>query len=160
MKCTRYRFAFAGMVGLCAIQACTYEVIPEPENCINPPALQLVSISDAGCGEPTGAIQVEASGGEAPYIFRINANRDNPDGKFEGLFASTYAITVEDSKGCSNLLAVEVKNQDGLNISVATVNSACGTQNGSIQVLAEGGAEPYQFRLGKQAFQANSVLRD
>lgn len=146
----------SGIVLVCAIQACTYEVIPEPENCANPPALQLVSVASTGCGVASGSIQVQASGGEAPYVFRINAAGDKTEGKFDGLVAGNYNITVEDSKGCTNLLAVEVKNQDGLNITVETGNAACGTHSGSIKILAEGGAEPYQFQINEQAFQGNN----
>lgn len=148
----------SGIALVCIIQACTYEVIPEPENCANPPALQLVSVSGTGCGVADGSIQVQASGGEAPYVFRINDIGDKTEGRFDDLVAGNYNITVEDSKGCTQLLAVEVKNQDGLNITVAADNAACGTNSGSIQILAEGGVAPYEFRINDQTFQGNSLF--
>ncbi len=140
------------------MQACTYDVVPAPEDCSDPPVIQLISVEDASCGVASGAIQVQASAGEAPYVFRINGEGANAEGKFNNLKAGNYSVTVADNKGCTHTLEVQVNNQDGLNVTVETTEAACGTAEGSIRIHAEGGEEPYQFKLDQQAFQSSSTF--
>ncbi|WKN43847.1 SprB repeat-containing protein [Tunicatimonas pelagia] len=143
---------------LALLYSCTYEVVPEPQNCDNAPALQLLTVTDADCGLASGAVQVEASGGEAPYLFRINDGSEQSDGLFSGLSAGSHIITVEDANGCEGTLEVQVANRDGVNTTVAKVDASCGSTDGQINVSAEGGAAPYQFRINDQPFQSNRIF--
>lgn len=138
------------------LAACTYDVVPEPQNCDAPPSLQLVSVTEASCGLASGAVQVQADGGVAPYTFRINEEEEQATGNFSELTAGSHIVTVEDANGCEESLVVQVDNQDGVNTTVAAVDAACGSTNGRIEVTAEGGATPYQFRINEQAFQSAS----
>jgi hypothetical protein len=135
------------------LSACTYDVVPEPQNCDAPPRPQLVSATEASCGLASGAVQVQADGGIAPYTFRINEEREQATGNFSELSAGSHIVTINDSKGCEGSLVVQVANQDGVNTTVATVDAACDSANGRIEVMAEGGVPPYQFRINEQTFQ-------
>lgn len=138
------------------LSACTYDVVPEPQNCDAPPSLQLVSTTEASCGLASGAVQVKADGGVAPYTFRVNGEREQTNGIFSELGAGSHTVTVEDANGCEGILIVQIANQDGVNTTVATVDASCGSTSGRIEVTAEGGATPYQFRINEQAFQNSS----
>lgn len=155
MRKLTYIIAFTYSI-LALLSSCTYEVVPEPQNCDNTLTLQLVSVTDADCGLASGSVQVEAGGGEAPYLFRINEESERSGSTFSELSAGSYSITVEDANGCEGNLEVQVANQDGVNATVTVADGSCGSTNGRIDVVAEGGVTPYQFRINDQAFQSSS----
>lgn len=134
-------------------QACTYEKIPSPNNCSNAPSIELTSVIGTDCGVTNGAISVVGVGGTEPYTFSIEGIGENTDGNFDKLLAGTYLVTVEDVTGCTADLEAIVKNEDGLNITVETAVSACGSSTGSISVFPVGGTEPYQFSIDALNFQ-------
>ncbi|MEM6361802.1 MAG: hypothetical protein AAF149_08020 [Bacteroidota bacterium] len=136
-----------------AISACTYDTIPLPSSCVEPPVVIISEINDTECGLQTGAIQVAGSGGEEPYIFKINGGSENVDGVFTSLPAGTFLISIEDANGCTSEAEAQVQNSNGINITLNSANSDCETSNGSISVQGQGGTEPYQFKLNGQDFQ-------
>ncbi|MEM9675140.1 MAG: hypothetical protein AAF992_21280 [Bacteroidota bacterium] len=143
---------------LALLWSCTYEVVPEPQNCDDAPTLQVVSVTDADCGLASGAVQVAVSGGVEPYVFRLNEGGGQTESTFIGLSAGSHIIAVEDANGCEGSLEVQIANQDGVNTTVAKVDASCGSTNGRIDISAEGGATPYQFRINEQAFQSSSAF--
>ncbi len=143
---------------LALISACTYEVVPEPQNCDDTPTLQLIEATDADCGLASGAVQVGVSGGVAPYTFSINGGAGQTEGTFSELSAGSHTITVEDANGCEGSLEVQIANRDGVNTTVAKVDASCGSTNGRIEVTTEGGAAPYQFRINDQPFQNSNLF--
>jgi len=143
---------------LVLLWSCTYEVVPEPQNCDDTPKLQVVSVTDTDCGLASGAVQVESSGGEAPYFFRLNGEGERGDGSFSGLSAGSHTVTVKDANGCEETLEVQIANRDGVNTTVAKVDASCGSTNGRIDVATEGGASPYQFRINDQPYQSNNTF--
>lgn len=138
-----------------AVSACTYDTIPEPVDCLEPPVLTIDLVENSECGSANGSIAVSATEGLPPYTFQLEGSDENQSGVFENLAAGSYTIQVTDSKGCTNTIASEVRNADGLNISVSSNNSDCQSNDGSITVSAEGGAEPYSFRINGQTPQSN-----
>jgi len=149
--------AFSFLI-LALLGSCTYEVVPEPQNCDDAPTLQIVSVTDADCGLASGTVQVAVSGGVAPFTFRLNGEGEQTENTFFGLSAGSHIITVEDANGCEGNLEIQIANQDGVNTTVAVADASCGSTNGRIDVVAEGGATPYQFRINDQAFQSNPTF--
>jgi hypothetical protein len=138
--------------------ACTNEVLPEVETCITPPALNLLSESDASCSQNTGNIEVAGSGGAGEYEYSIDGNTFQPEGIFSALAAGTYTITVRDANGCTNTVEAQVQNLNGLNISVLASEAGCNAAEGSITINTAGGEAPFQFRLDNGSFQTNNVF--
>ncbi|MEM6843964.1 MAG: hypothetical protein AAF632_17185 [Bacteroidota bacterium] len=143
---------------LALLSACTYEVVPEPQNCDDAPILQLIEVIDADCGLASGAVQVAVNGGAEPYTFSINDGSEQAEGTFSGLSAGSHTITVEDANGCESSLEVQVANRDGVNTTVAKVDASCGSTNGQIDVTTAGGVAPYQFRINDQPFQNSNLF--
>ena len=74
------------------------------------PVIILVSVTGITCKTRTdGTITVSASGGTAPYKYRLNNGLYQSSASFIGLAANTYTVTVKDSKGALSTLTVTVK---------------------------------------------------
>ena len=56
-----------------------------------------------------GSITVSASGGTAPYLYKINNGTYGITSTFTGLSAGTYSVTVKDSKGILSTINVIIK---------------------------------------------------
>ena len=100
-------------------------------------------------GDNTGSITVVASGGTPPYQYSIDAGANwQPDGTFEGLYAGTYTIMVEDAIGCSiNVGPITINQPDEIDIllDVTHVTICWYNTNGEIFVWASGGTGNLQF---------------
>jgi|GEM_PF-1673878 len=74
-------------------------------NIANPPLLDIASvITNAGCSNDNGTIQVTISGGTAPLVYEFNnAPAALPvNGVFSGLSEGTYPFKVIDDRGCTD----------------------------------------------------------
>jgi len=67
-----------------------------------------IDSSPAGCGTSNGAIEATASGGTAPYMFRIGNGSFQQGGVFENLSTGTFNVTVRDGNGCESGQSVRV----------------------------------------------------
>lgn len=58
-------------------------------------------LTDSGCKTTNGVIVVNATGGAAPYSYRINDGAPSSTNAFFGLGAGNYSIKVTDNIGCT-----------------------------------------------------------
>jgi hypothetical protein len=65
--------------------------------------------TDSDCESPDGSITVNATGGTAPYEYKIGDNAFVTTNTFSSLMADEYAVTVRDASGCEVTLQVQVK---------------------------------------------------
>ncbi len=108
-----------------------------------------LSPSDVNCnGLNSGSIMASASGGTAPYEYRIGAGAFSSNPNFTGLGAGNYQITVRDANGCTAQQTAIVQENDELLASVSvTAIAACDPSD-----LAEvrvtnvlGGLAPFEY---------------
>lgn len=59
-----------------------------------------VDVGDAGCNTTNGSIMISATGGVAPYTYRLNSGDLQSEHEFTGLAPGAYAITIVDENGC------------------------------------------------------------
>jgi hypothetical protein len=113
------------------------------------PSLLEVSSSQtdiSGCNSnESGSITPSASGGTGSYEFTIDTGQSLVDGKFTGLTAGTYTITVRDANNCVNSKSITIKEAALVSFISSKVNSTSCSANGSITVTASGGQSPYQY---------------
>ncbi|SDK60772.1 gliding motility-associated C-terminal domain-containing protein [Catalinimonas alkaloidigena] len=120
--------------------------------------------TDALCaGDASGSIQVNVTGGTAPFIYSIdNGATFQLPNVFGGLTAGAYTIIVQDNIGCRDTIT-------GLSISEpvvvqltldATTNIAgcAGDANGAFTVSATGGAGSYEYALNGGAFGTDATF--
>jgi outer membrane protein OmpA-like peptidoglycan-associated protein len=117
---------------------------------ITQPSDLLVSVSDVkhlNCeGENKGAIDIDVSGGVAPYSYSWSTGAKTQD--IFGLNAGSYSVRVMDANGCVKTIAETITEPEELLINVASVknNNCFGEKSGSITLTATGGIAPYNFK--------------
>lgn len=118
------------------------------------PINAVATITDVLCkGEFTGEIDIEVTGGTAPYTYQwttttggglVNTAQDQ-----EGLSAGSYHLRVEDSEGCvANFGPFEVTEPElALNIEIVDVVNVAinGNATGAIEVITTGGSFGYTY---------------
>ncbi|MCX8019874.1 MAG: hypothetical protein N2747_05210 [Chitinophagaceae bacterium] len=116
-------------------------------------------------GATNGSITASASGGIAPYEYRIGSGAYQSFGTFTGLGAGTYTITARDSRLCTGSATFTLTAPNpcaGVTINVSTTitgNTPCTSPpTGSITASATGGTAPYTFSLNGGAFQSSPTF--
>lgn len=112
-----------------------------------PTAVNLqINSTAANCnGAATGSANVLATGGTPAYSYQwfpsggTQANATN-------LMAGTYTVTVTDSHGCTNSGNVNINQPPAINLSTTSQAASCGSANGSVSVIVNGGQGPYTYR--------------
>src|SRR5688572_29423604 len=116
---------------------------------------------DIGCGQTTGTITVNASGGISPYNYSINAgNTYQPSNVFSSLAAGSYTIRIKDAANCTADINVTINQTNStLAATVSAPDIACGQATGSITVNVSGGTSPYSYSINAgSSYQSSNVF--
>jgi gliding motility-associated-like protein len=118
--------------------------IGEPAAALTPAISSTVQIN---CfGDETGSIDLNVTGGTAPYSFSWNTGDTTED--IDSLFSGTYVVIVTDANGCEATAATTLSQPNAPLLALATVTSNVfcnGGSNGAIDVTVNGGTAPYSF---------------
>ena len=110
---------------------------------------------DVGCfGESTGNISYNINGGTPPYSYLWNNGKTT--NTINNLSAGTYSVISSDDNGCLIKDTVIISQPSApISITGNTTEVSCiNGQNGSIDILVEGGTLPYNYNW----FDGNSVI--
>lgn len=128
----------------CRLVSDTLEVTPS-----NSSIIVLDSTLNIDCfGNNNGLIQVDISGGTAPYqtsweqngnILAIDTNT------LASLSPGTYDLRVSDSLNCAKVFSFDIQQPAPLNVSFTTENPDTNVNNGSIRTQVLGGTPPYLY---------------
>ncbi|MBO3697130.1 hypothetical protein [Roseivirga sp. E12] len=138
--------------------ACTSEKEPLPDttDCTNVLTIEATSEVASNCGQSDGGFTVAATGGSGNYTYQIASAGSQTSPVFENLAAGVYTVVATDSDlGCTAEIQLQVRNQDGVNATVATTESDCNVPGGTIQLTATDGVQPYEYKLDDGTFQAS-----
>lgn len=109
-------------------------------------AITVDSLKDMDCpGAADGYAQVSVVGGTSPYDFAWNTGSNSAAiGNLDG---GTYALTVTDFNGCTDVILTFIREPAPITLEVlASENPECvGDGTGVIFVQATGGLEPYSY---------------
>lgn len=124
------------------------------------PQLRLVSVREATqCSPSDGFISIEAKTGKPPFLYSLENEQQNFEGKFEGLHAGEYRVSVMDGNGCSGFLNVQVPDVSLMSAAAITFpDDKCFSDNGKIVVTANRGQAPFQFKLNDEPWQTDSAF--
>lgn len=106
-------------------------------------------IEDVSCfGFADGAIQLYASGGVQPLLYKIEGGLPVDSTYFDELKAGDYRFTIIDSAGCEKDSVFSVGTPDIIKLSTKITPNDCeGYDNGgSIEAFVEGGTGPFEYR--------------
>ncbi|MDA9774047.1 gliding motility-associated C-terminal domain-containing protein [Saprospiraceae bacterium] len=121
------------------------------------PIISEVSTISATCGNENGTITVLASSGTGQLEYSIDGINFQTSNTFIDLPADNYSITIRDENQCTDLSEVEISTEDSPNIEdVSSTSTICGDNNGSINILANGGIGDLEYSIDGLNFQASS----
>ena len=120
-------------------------------NNLEGPVIEGISSDDPSCNIANGNISINASG-EGQLQFSINGGSDWQDEPlFENLPEGTYFVFVQDEAGCVTdyaLNPLELQQEAGPQfLEVATQDARCGLNNGTIDIVAQGGTGFTEFSI-------------
>jgi hypothetical protein len=117
-------------------------------------ALSLSSTQvNATCGVSAGSITVTATGGTGAYTYDWSGTPTG-DGTptISGLGGGTYAVTVTDANGCTEVLSATITQSSALVLSITPTNPTCPpganppvNSDGSIDLTVTGGTPAYTY---------------
>jgi large repetitive protein len=128
----------------------------------SPPQLTYTTaVTPVACnGQCNGQIQVNASGGTAPYTYSANNgvtySTVNP---ITGLCAGAVNLVVQDANGCLSNSTVNITQPAPVSATFVNTPPTCnGVCNGQITVTPSGGTPAYQYSVNSGPLQPANVL--
>jgi hypothetical protein len=103
----------------------------------------VASVNPTCSGGITGTATATPMGGTAPYTYKWSTNATTPS--VSGLGAGNYAVTVTDALAATGIKVFTISNPTAISATIATINSACGLNNGSATATPSGGTAPYTY---------------
>lgn len=105
----------------------------------------LNTVTNPSCyGSATGSIDINVSGGTAPYTYLWSNSSTSQDPT--GLAAGNYSVTVTDNSGCHATLNATVSQPTAIAVTTSVVTApTCGNFDGKATASASGGAGPYTY---------------
>ncbi len=165
MKSLLHYVSLIIITGLSLLVSCTDNEEPAPFDC-NTSNLDIevtASTGPTGCGEDNGSIQVAASGGQAPFQFKLDNGSFQNSNTFSNLGGGSFTVVVKDSRNCEITSAPIILNAaEGLQVDseglVITPHTNCSNPNGSITVTVSEGTPPYSYKLGAGSFGSSATF--
>jgi len=127
-----------------------------------PPTISITS-NNPTCGKQNGSIVASATGGTAPYTYRLNTGTTQTSGVFTLLGPATYTITVTDAANQTATTSVTLINLFAPPTSVSTqytLPSGCTSEDATLTLGAIGGTPPYTYSIDRTNFQASNVFKN
>lgn len=106
------------------------------------PSVNIVSITDAACGQANGSAQVVGAGGGGSYSYTWSNGQLGP--LAVGLRSGVYTVSLSDANNCKVIKDINISDIGGPVVSAAsTTASSCEQANGSIRLSIVEGTPPY-----------------
>lgn len=123
-----------------------------------PPLLSIESalVTPVRCfGDQNGAINLDVSGGVAPYQFLWNGNPDTED--LSALPAGDYTLLLTDDNGCLLQAQFSVSQPAVLTLDAVVHADTCQSASGAISIGSAGGIPPYQYNWSNNSLDPNLI---
>lgn len=119
--------------------------------------------TNATCGNNTGTVTANVTGGTAPYQYSITGAINYPyqsGNFFTGLVAGQYTLTVKDNANCTNSTLVTITTSPAILLNAIPASATCGQNNGTITAFGSGGTTPLQYSINGNTFQAGNIFNN
>ena len=104
-------------------------------------------IENADCGEPSGQVEIIAVNGTAPYQYSLDGITYQNENLFDNLIPNDYIAYVKDANDCVLTESFRIFQGISLTFDVASTNTNCGMEDGSISITVFTGLPPYQYSI-------------
>jgi gliding motility-associated-like protein len=113
------------------------------------------------CGQANGSVSITASGGSGTLSYSSDNINFGSSSSFSGLSSGSYTFYVQDQGGCSVSLPVQITDLSTLAATADSIPALCnGSSDGSINVTATGGTQPYSYILGSGSPQTSATFNN
>lgn len=140
--------------------SCVYHDTRDPIDCsVSQLLITLDSaVKATDCSSGDGGIYIHASGGEEPYTFYLNEEKQ-PSTSYTGLAPGIYSVRLVDVNGCEATLGNVTVMASNFTFTVDLVeDTECLSGNGAVTIGVADGNPPYQFSIGGGAFADDSTF--
>jgi gliding motility-associated-like protein len=140
---------------------CTKDLVVSITQIANTVNAVVAAKTDIPCAGGTGSVTVSATGGTAPYTYKLGAGAYQSIATFSNLIVGDYIITVRDANGCTKEITasiVQMANTVSVAIGSKTDVSCAGGNTGALTVVGAGGTAPYQYKLQTGTYQSNPTF--
>lgn len=112
------------------------------------------------CNVNNATITVEATGGQAPYIYSIDGGVTyGPSNIFTNAFPRTYDVSVKDSNGCTSpIIPTIVQTPTPLVVIASHTPISCNGGTSLMTINAIGGQGPYQYSINNGAYNFSNTF--
>ena len=107
------------------------------------PPIATETHTNANCGFNNGTVTLSVSYGIPPYSYQWSNGSTTQN--LSNLPVGNYDVTVTDAAGCTVLTDASISMIPAPLISSTFVQPICGASNGSIDITASGGTQPYAY---------------
>jgi hypothetical protein len=110
---------------------------------------QLIEKKDVVCyGDATGILEFTGKGGLPPYKYSLDNAALQEQGRFTGLVAGTYVVTIKDKNNCDNAATTDIASINPLiEIKTTTTDVSCyNGHDGAIETFVTGGVSPFEYQ--------------
>jgi hypothetical protein len=108
----------------------------------------------------TTSVAASATGGAGTYRYSLDAGPSQTGSTFRSVGAGTHFITAVDLNGCSKMTTFTVNQVSSTGMALTLISKTdvtCkGGKDGTIEVKASGGREPFQYAIGTGNYQINN----
>ncbi len=134
-----------------------YDTLPAITGCdsvittnlvVSPQIIITPSISNDN-GSGIGIIDISVSGGSSPYSYSWS-NGSITEGLIN-LTSGSYSVEVTDSIGCTANETVNIINSCSMNLTINSIGTSCGQNDGATSVSLTGGTPPYNYEWSNGA---------
>ncbi len=120
-----------------------------------------INVTQPICSNSKGIVQINATGGNTPYIFGILNGQSGSNNTINNLNPGTYSFFVLDSNYCQinfNNIIINPATSTPLSLLSTSKNVTCfGANNGEIKLIPSGGKAPYLYKLDTAAYKPDSI---
>lgn len=124
---------------------CTASLNGTVNNLTGGHSLSFSLVNDEMCNDGSGFIDIEITGGTAPYTYLWSNGAVSQD--LSGIHAGLYQVSVSDLSGCSALFDFTVNNTNssGLSVNGVVTDTYCNASGGMIDLSVSGGIQPLSY---------------
>ena len=127
------------------------------------PSIATWTSTNVSChGGDDGSITISSTiGGTGLITYSLNGTTFQTSSIFSGLSAGSYTVIAKDANGCAGEVSVTISEPNGFTIVLNETDVTCfGSNNGTLTVLAGGGAGTLAYSINGVTFQSSSLFQN
>ena len=106
----------------------TDDIEPPKVNCATSDLSATAEATETACGSATASVEVVATGGLAPYLYKLDDGDSQSSSSFDNVAPGLYQITVTDANSCTFIVNLMVKSTTSYTNQIAPIiNANCST---------------------------------